>query len=174
VTRLTIIEYPDPRLHTPAEPVASFDAALGSLPDDLGETLHASSGIGLCAPQVGELAQVLVVDLGEPASDPHEYVNPEFLARSGLAVIEESCLSLPGISANVMRSATVRVRARDRSGQGFERDLEGMRAICLQHEMDHLAGKLFVDRISAVRRLRFRSRLAALRERAVSGDGVAC
>lgn len=159
---LPILEYPDERLRTPAAPVTVFDAALGSLIDDLVETLHASTGIGLCAPQTGDLRRVLVMDLSDDGSAPQAYVNPEILSRSGLAIVEESCLSLPGIAAKVMRSGQVRVRASDRNGQTFERDLDGMHAVCLQHESDHLDGKLFTDRLSALRRLRFRSAFAAL------------
>ena len=162
MTRLPIIEYPDERLRTPAAPVTVFDAALGSLIDDLVETLHATSGIGLCAPQTGDLRRVLVMDLSEDGSAPQAYVNPEILSRSGFAIAEESCLSLPGITAKVVRSAAVRVRASDRDGRPFERDLDGMHAICLQHESDHLDGMLFTDRLSRLRRLRFRSAFAAL------------
>jgi len=166
VTRLPIIEYPDERLRTASAPVTVFDAALGSLIDDLVETLHATTGIGLCAPQTGELRRVLVMDLSGDGSAPQAYVNPEILSRSGLAIVEESCLSLPGVAAKVFRSARVRVRASDRTGRSFERDLEGMHAVCLQHESDHLDGKLFTDRLSALRRLRFRTALAALERKA--------
>lgn len=166
MARLPIIEYPDERLRTPAAPVTVFDEALGSLIDDLLETLHASPGIGLCAPQTGDLRRVLVMDLSDDGSAPRTYVNPEILSRSGLAIATESCLSLPGISARVMRSAQVRVRASDRNGRTFERDLDGMHAICLQHESDHLDGKLFTDRLSSLRRLRLRSAFAALQRQA--------
>ena len=160
--RLPIIEYPDERLRTQADPVTVFDAALGSLIDDLVETLHATTGIGLCAPQTGNSRRVLVMDLSGDGSAPEAYVNPEILSRSGFAIVDESCLSLPGITAKVVRSAEVRVRASGRDGRTFERDLEGMHAVCLQHESDHLDGKLFTDRLSRLRRLRFRSAFATL------------
>ena len=165
---LPIIEYPDERLRARSDAVTSFDAAFGAFVDDLVATLHASPGIGLCAPQVGTLRRVLVADLSDDGSDPQEYVNPELLSRSGLAVVDERCLSLPGISAKIVRAAAVTVRASDRAGRVFERELEGMHAVCVQHEIDHLDGKLFTDRLSAFRRLRHRSALAALERRAAA------
>jgi peptide deformylase len=147
MTRLAILEHPDPRLRRPSAPVTSFDATLGRLVDDLIETLHASGGIGLSAPQAGTLQRLAVADLSGDASDPQVYVNPVILARSAIGFVEESCLSVPGVVASVMRATQVRVRAQDRHGDLFERDLEGMHAVCLQHEIDHLDGRLFIDRL---------------------------
>lgn len=161
---LAILEYPDPRLRLTAQPVVVFDASLARLVDDLCETLRASKGIGLAAPQTGDRRQVLVIDLSGGEAEPEIYINPEILARTAPGLVEESCLSVPGVVGNVVRATQVRVRARDRSGETFERDLEGMPAVCLQHEMDHLVGKLFVDRLPLLRRLRFR--YAASRARA--------
>lgn len=152
MARLTILEHPDPRLRLHAEPVTRFDTGLAQLVDDLLETLYASEAIGLCAQQANDLRQVIVMDLSGNASAPQVYINPEILAGSRLGMVEESCLSVPGVSASVARNTQIRVRAQDRAGDYFERDLEGMDAVCLQHEMDHLVGTLFVDRLSWLRR----------------------
>ncbi|MEE4184403.1 MAG: peptide deformylase [Gammaproteobacteria bacterium] len=149
---LTILEHPDPRLRLHAEPVTRFDADLGQLVDDLLETLYASKAIGLCAQQANDLRQVIVMDLSGEAAAPQVYINPSILAGSRPGMVEESCLSVPGVVASVARNTRIRVRAQDRTGEFFERDLEGMDAVCLQHEMDHLVGTLFVDRLSWLRR----------------------
>jgi peptide deformylase len=156
MTRLTILEYPDRRLRQPAERVTEFDEDLARLADDLLETLYAAGGIGLCAPQVGDTRQVLVMDLSGRASEPQVYVNPRMLAGAEPGLVEESCLSVPGVIGNVVRATKVRVSAQDLSGRLFERDLEGMYAVCMQHESDHLAGKLFIDHLSMLRRIRVR------------------
>lgn len=171
MTLLSILEYPDPRLRRPAQQVMSFDAALKRLVDDLLETLYATKGIGLSAPQAGIHQQVLVMDLSGKAADPQVFVNPEILSRAVPALVEESCLSVPGVVGNLIRDTRLRVRAQDRSGQTFERDLEDMQAVCLQHEMDHLAGKLFIDHLSLLRRLRLRLAAAGrARAGAVTGS----
>ena len=157
MARLEILEYPDPRLRLRSEPVAIFDENLGDLVDGLVETLHATKAIGLSAPQANVQLQVLVMDLSGNATEPQVYINPKILKRGALGLVEESCLSVPGVVAHVIRATQVRVRAQNRSGASFERDLEGMHAVCLQHEMDHLKGKLLVDRLSLFRRLRVRS-----------------
>lgn len=156
-----IIEYPDPRLEAPSTRVIAFDDTLGRLVDDLLETLYAHKSIGLSAPQVGDLRQVLVIDLSGDATAPQVYVNPEIVSKSTWGLVEESCLSVPGVVGNVLRATEIRVKAQDRDGTVFERDLSGMNAVCLQHEMDHLAGKLFIDRLSFFRRLRIRARSRA-------------
>ncbi len=165
MARLEILEYPDPRLRLRAEPVTRFDAPLARLVDDLVETLHATGGIGISAPQVNHRCRVLVVDLSGDGTAPQVYVNPEILSKSAPGLVEESCLSVPGVVGNVIRATEVRVRARDRSGVSFERELSGMDAVCLQHEMDHLDGRLFVDRLSLFRRLRIRAAAARARSR---------
>lgn len=171
---LPILEYPDPRLRQRSAPVVAFDADLGRLIDDLLETLYATGGIGLSAPQTGHARQVLVMDLSGSASEPQVFVNPEILATAVPALVEESCLSVPGVVGNVVRPIQVRVRAQDRSGQVFERDLEGMHAVCVQHEMDHLVGRLFIDRLPLFRRLRLRATAAArARQRAANRLQVA-
>jgi peptide deformylase len=169
---LPILEYPDPRLRLRSEPVTAFDADLGRLVDDLLETLYATNAIGLSAPQAGIHRQVLVMDLSGNASEPLVFVNPEILDSAVPGLVEEGCLSVPGVVGNLVRATRVRVRARDRSGGTFERDLEDMYAVCLQHEMDHLVGKLFVDRLSLFRRLRVRAAAAARARRTAAADGV--
>lgn len=161
MARLPILEYPDPRLRQPAQPVVSFDDDVVHLVDDLFETLYATTGIGLSAPQAGIARQVVVIDMSGDASAPMEYINPEILSSSMPGLVEESCLSVPGVFGNLVRATQLRVRAWDRHGEVFERDLEAMHAVCLQHEMDHLAGRLFVDRLSWFRRLRVRAGAAA-------------
>ncbi|MDJ0852104.1 MAG: peptide deformylase [Myxococcota bacterium] len=165
MTRLQILEYPDPRLRLPSAPVTEFDDDLGRLIDDLLETLTASKAIGLAAPQANDRRAVLVIDPSGSGSARQVYVNPEILRESTPGLVEESCLSVPGVVGNVIRATEVRVRARNRSGEAFERDLSGMDAVCLQHEMDHLAGRLFVDRLSWFRRWRIRA-AARRRQRA--------
>ncbi len=165
---LPILEYPDPRLRLCAAPVADFDADLARLVADLGDTLRASGGIGLSAPQVGDRRRVLVMDLSGGVEPPEVYINPELLERAAPGLVEESCLSVPGVAGNVVRATQLVVRARDHAGAAFERRVEGMRAVCLQHEVDHLDGRLLTDRLSIFRRLRLRLGAAA-RARAVAG-----
>jgi peptide deformylase len=161
MARLQILEYPDPRLRQRSEPVTEFDGDVGRLIEDLFDTLYATKGIGLSAPQVGISRRVLVMDLSGSASEPQVYVNPDILTTGALGLVEESCLSVPGVVGNVVRATQLWVRAHDASGQAFERDLEDMHAVCLQHEMDHLAGRLFIDHLSFFRRLRARAAAAA-------------
>ena len=163
-----ILEYPDPRLNLPTNPVTLFDDDLGQLIDDLLETLYATKAVGLSAPQVNDRRAVLVLDLSDDASAPQVYINPEILAKAAWGLVEESCLSVPGIVGNVVRATEIRVRAQDRTGETFERDLTGMDTVCLQHEMDHLAGKLFIERLSIFRRLRIRAAAARARRRSAA------
>ena len=160
---LPVIEYPDPRLRQRAAPVAAFDADLERLVGDLLETFSAAEGIALSAPQIGYRRRVVVISVADGA--PGLYVNPEILARAAPGFVEESCLSVPGVVGSVWRATKVKVRARDQFGEPFERDLEGMPAVCMQHETDHLEGRLFIDRLWPVRRLLVRSRLRALATR---------
>ena len=155
----TILEFPDARLRTRARPVTLFDAALGVLIDDLFETMYAAPGIGLAATQVDVHQRVIVIDISSDRSGALALVNPEILGREGEASTEEGCLSVPGIFDEVKRAAKVRVRAQDRSGAVFERDYDDTLAVCIQHEMDHLEGKLFVDYLSDLKRERIRKRL---------------
>ena len=155
----TILEFPDPRLRTRAEPVTRFDAALGALIDDMLETMYAAPGIGLAATQVDVHKRLIVIDISEEHNEPLVLINPEILAREGEAQTEEGCLSVPGIFDEVKRAARVRVRAQDRNGDTFERDYEDVLAVCIQHEMDHLEGRLFVDYHSDLKRERIRKKL---------------
>src|SRR6516162_10946758 len=168
-----ILEFPDPRLRTRAEPVTSFDAALGTLIDDMLETMYAAPGIGLAATQVDVHKRLIVIDISEGHNEPLVLINPEILAREGEAQTEEGCLSVPGIFDEVKRAATVRVRAQDRNGESFEGDYEGVLAVCIQHEMDHLEGRLFVDYLSDLKRERIRKRLDKERKERASRTATA-
>ncbi len=159
MARLMILEYPDPRLRTRAQPVTQFDAALGKLVDDMFETMYAAPGIGLAATQVDVHRRLIVIDTSAEKNDPQVFINPEILSRDGVARTEEGCLSVPGIFDEVERAARIGVRWQDGTGARFERELEGMLAVCLQHEMDHLEGKLFVDYLSDLKRERVRKKL---------------
>lgn len=159
MTQRDVLQYPDPKLQLRSEPVTAFDESLDRLVGDLKDTLYANPAIGLSAPQIGALRQVLVMDLSEDRSAPQVYVNPAILSKTAWGFVEESCLSIPGIVGNVIRATKVRVRAQDPAGKTFERDLENMNAVCLQHEMDHLAGTLFIDRLSFFKRMRVRAKL---------------
>jgi len=168
MARLTILEYQDPRLRTRAEPVTVFDPALQQLIEDMFETMYAAPGIGLAATQVNVHRRLIVIDVSKEANQPQVFINPEILSREGLGKVEEGCLSVPGIFDDIERAEKIRIRALDRSGVAYERDLEGMLAVCLQHEMDHLDGRLFVDYLSDLKRERIRRKLdKERRERAV-------
>ena len=155
----TILEYPDPRLRTRAQPVTRFDAALGALIDDLFETMYAAPGIGLAATQVDVHQRVIVIDISPERKEPLTIINPQILAREGEASTEEGCLSVPGIFDEVKRASKIRLRAQQRDGTPFESDYEDILAVCIQHEMDHLEGKLFVDYLSDLKRERIRKKL---------------
>jgi len=166
---LSVLEFPDPRLRTRARPVEEFDTALKQLVADMLETMYAAPGIGLAATQVNVHRQLIVMDLGGETRQPQVYINPEIVSRDGVEVSEEGCLSVPNVYEDVERAARVRVRACDADGQVFERDLEGLAAVCLQHEMDHLAGKLFVDYLSGLKRERIRRKLEKERRERAGG-----
>ena len=152
MAKLEILEFPDSRLRTVAKPVARFDAELRQLVDDMVETMYDAQGIGLAASQVNVHLRLLVLDVSETRDAPRVYVNPEVVAREGSEVFEEGCLSVPGIYAEVTRAEKVTVSAQDVEGRRFEEELEGLHAICIQHEIDHLDGKLFVDYLSPLKR----------------------
>ncbi len=153
---LTILEYPDPRLRLKAKPVTDFDSTLARQIDDLLDTLYATNGIGLAASQVNLHRQLLVIDMSEGRNQPQVFVNPRIVSRQMTAMVEESCLSVPGVAGNVARSARIDVHYQDRHGVAHALNADGVLAVCLQHEMDHLDGKLFVDRLSLFKRLRIR------------------
>ena len=157
--RRAVLEHPDPRLRTVALPVDAIDDALRALVDDLFETMYAGRAIGLAASQVDEHRRVVVLDVSGNASEPQVFVNPQILSQDTIGMVEESCMSVPGVLDSVRRATRVRVRARDRAGQPLERQLVDMEAVCLLHELDHLDGRLFVDRLGWWRRLRWRREL---------------
>lgn len=172
MARLPILEYPDPRLRLRSLPVETFDGSLHGLVDDLFDTLYDTTGIGLSAPQTGHRLRVFVMDLSGSCSDPGVYVNPEILESGVPGLVEESCLSIPGVVGNVIRATRLVVQARDRDGLTFRRELEGMAAVCLQHEVDHLDGRLFIDRLSLFRRIQLKTsaRLGAARGTTPAGS----
>jgi len=165
MAKLTILEFPDPRLRTKARPVEVVDDALRGLIDDLFETMYAAPGIGLAATQVDVHRRLLVTDVSADKTDPHVLINPEIVEKDGKTVSEEGCLSVPGYYAEVERAERIRVRYTDRNGDEQEMDAEGLQAVCIQHEIDHLDGKLFVDYLSESKRQRLRKRLAKERRR---------
>jgi len=156
---LPILEFPDPRLRTRAQPVEQVDAALRKLVDDMFETMYAAPGIGLAATQVNVHKRLLVIDVSEKRNERLALINPQILSRDGIEETEEGCLSVPGIYDKVTRAERIRVRALDRDGKQIEFDAEGLLAVCIQHEMDHLDGKLFVDYLSELKRTRIRKKL---------------
>jgi len=160
MAKLTILEFPDPRLRTVAKPVEQVDEALRALVDDMFETMYAAPGIGLAATQVDVHLRLLVLDVSEDHSRPMVFINPEILEADGHQVYQEGCLSVPGIYADVKRANRVRVKALDRDGNAFELEADGLLAVCIQHEMDHLAGKVFVDYLSPLKREQVRKKLA--------------
>lgn len=156
---LPILEFPDPRLRTHAQPVQSFDAALERLVADMFQTMYAAPGVGLAGTQVDMHRQIIVMDTSAEKNDPQVYINAQILEREGAEVGEEGCLSVPNVFEPVKRATRLRARALDVKGQVFERELTGLAAVCLQHELDHLAGKLFVDYLSFLKRERIRRKL---------------
>ena len=165
---LNILEFPDPRLRTKAQPVAEVNDSLRDLIDDMLETMYAAPGIGLAATQVDVHQRLLGIDVSEDHSEPLVFINPEVTVLDPeLGEYDEGCLSVPGFYETVNRPRRIRVTALGRDGQPFTRELEGLLAICLQHEIDHLDGKLFVDYISPLKRQRIRKKLEkAQRQRA--------
>jgi peptide deformylase len=157
---LTILRYPDPRLHTIAKPVVAVDDRIRQLVADMLETMYANEGVGLAATQVDVHERVIVMDTSESRDQPLVLINPEIVARSeDMAFAEEGCLSVPQIYDKVKRHARVAVRAIDREGREFEREASGLMAVCIQHEMDHLLGKVFVEYLSAFKRDRIKSKM---------------
>ena len=173
MAKLEILEFPDARLRTVAKPVENFDGDLSQLIDDMIETMYDASGIGLAATQVNIHRRLLVLDVSEAQDTPREYVNPEIVETVGTETCEEGCLSVPGIYAEVSRAETIRIKAHDRHGEAFEETLDGMHAVCLQHEMDHLEGKLFVDYLSPLKRRMVLKKLEKAQKQAEKNAGRA-
>jgi peptide deformylase len=157
---LTILRYPDPRLHKIAKPVTVFDERLKKLAADMAETMYAAPGVGLAATQVDVHQQLIVIDTSETGNDRRVFINPEIVwASEEKQVYDEGCLSVPGVYDGVERPARVKVRALDVEGKPFEVDADGLLAVCIQHEMDHLKGKVFVEYLSPLKRNRIRARM---------------
>ncbi|WP_147653528.1 peptide deformylase [Vulcaniibacterium gelatinicum] len=168
---LPILEFPDPRLRTkavPVDPARVADPAFQRLLDDMFETMYAAPGIGLAASQVDVHQRFMVIDVTEDKSRPLVFINPEITARAGEQVYQEGCLSVPGIFADVTRANEITVRALDRTGAPFELHVDGLLAVCIQHEMDHLEGRLFVDYLSPLKREMVRKKLAKQRRHAAA------
>ena len=159
MAKLTILEFPDPRLRKTATPVAQVDDALRELIDSMFETMYAAPGIGLAATQVDVHRRFLVADVSADNNEPYALINPVILVKDGVQVSEEGCLSVPGYYEEVERADHIRVRYQDRNGDEIEIDMEGLLAVVVQHEIDHLDGKLFVDYLSEAKRSRIRKRL---------------
>lgn len=164
MAKLKILEFPDPRLTTVAKAVENFDDELKTLVENMLETMYSAHGIGLAATQVNIHKRLLVLDVSELQDHPRVYVNPEIVAREGEQVHEEGCLSVPGIYASVKRAENITVKAFDADGTVFEEQLQGLHAVCVQHEMDHLVGRLFVDYLSPLKRNMVRKKLEKQRK----------
>jgi peptide deformylase len=169
MTKLAILEYPDPRLRTTAQRVESVDDAVRQLASDLLETMYAAKGVGLAATQVDVHRRVIVLDVSEERNQPMVLINPELLKAEGRGPGEEGCLSVPDVFEKVQRATHIRVRALGRDGEPFEMDADGLLAVCIQHEMDHLEGKLFVDYLSELKRQLIRRRLEKERKQRSTG-----
>jgi peptide deformylase len=159
MTTLNILHFPDPRLRTVAKPVEQVNDSIRQLADDMLETMYAAPGIGLAATQVNVDKRVVVIDISEEKNQPLCLINPEILDLDGVEEMEEGCLSVPGVYERVQRADRVRIRALDREGQAYELEADGLLAVCIQHEIDHLDGKLFVDYLSQLKRTRIRKKL---------------
>jgi peptide deformylase len=156
---LDILRFPDPRLRNRAKPVEAVDATIAALVDNMFETMYQAPGIGLAATQVNVAKRVVVIDISDDNNQPLCLINPEILQAEGSEVMDEGCLSVPGVFDSVTRAERVRVRALNRNGEPFEMDADGLLAVCIQHEIDHLDGKLFVDYLSNLKRQRIRKKL---------------
>jgi len=159
MTNLNILHFPDPRLRNVAQPVEQVDDTVRQLVDDMFETMYAAPGIGLAATQVNVARRIVVIDISEEKDQPLCLINPELLELDGIEEMEEGCLSVPGVYERVQRAERVKVAALDPSGKPFEMQADGLLAVCIQHEIDHLDGKLFVDYLSQLKRARIRKKL---------------
>ncbi|MDI9238366.1 peptide deformylase [Lysobacter sp. LF1] len=171
MAQLPILEFPDPRLRTvaaPVDPARVASAEFQTLLDDMFETMYEAPGIGLAASQVDVHQRFMVIDISEEKNQPMVFINPEILARDGEQVYQEGCLSVPGIFADVTRANRITVKFLDRTAQERTLDVDGLLAVCIQHEMDHLAGKLFVDYLSPLKREMVRKKLAKARRQAAA------
>jgi len=156
---LDILNYPDPRLHTVAKPVKEVNATIRRLIDDMAETMYAAPGIGLAATQVNQHVQLLLVDTSETKDQLQVFINPKILERDGEQVYEEGCLSVPGVYESVTRAEKILVEALDQDGKKFTLEAHGLLSVCIQHEMDHLLGKVFVEYLSPLKRNRIKNKM---------------
>lgn len=156
---LPILQYPDPRLYKVAAPVTAVDGGIRRLVKDMSETMYAAPGVGLAATQVDDHRRIIVIDISEAHDQLQVFINPEIIESSGTATCEEGCLSVPGIFEKVERAEKVKVRALDEKGERFELEASGLLAVCIQHEMDHLEGKVFVDYLSRLKQQRILAKL---------------
>ncbi len=156
---LDILNYPDPRLHTVAKPVKEVDASLRRLIADMAETMYDAPGIGLAATQVNQHIQLLIIDISETKDQLQVFINPRILERDGEQVYEEGCLSVPGIYDSVTRAEKIVVEAMNENGETFQLEAHGLLSVCIQHEMDHLLGKVFVEYLSPLKRTRIKNKM---------------
>ncbi len=167
MSKLTILYYPDSRLHTVAQLVVQVNDEIRKLINDMGETMYAAPGVGLAATQVDVHLRIIVIDISPTRDGLRAFINPELLEATGLADVEEGCLSVPGIYEKTQRAQHIRVRALGADGKSFEHTAEGLEAVCIQHEMDHLEGKVFVEKLSRMKQQRI---LAKLKKRQRDSD----
>lgn len=159
MAKLTILNYPDPRLHTVAKPVKEVNDDIRKLIADMAETMYAAPGIGLAATQVNQHIQLILVDTSKEQNDLQVFINPKIVTKTGLQEYEEGCLSVPGIYETVTRAERITVEALDANGKKFKLNADGLLAVCIQHEMDHLLGKVFVEYLSPLKRNRIKARM---------------
>jgi peptide deformylase len=159
MAKLTILNYPDPRLHTVAKPVKEVNDNIRKLIADMAETMYAAPGIGLAATQVNQHIQLILVDTSKEQNDLQVFINPKIVVKTGLQEYEEGCLSVPGIYETVTRAERITVEALDANGKKFKLDADGLLAVCIQHEMDHLLGKVFVEYLSPLKRNRIKAKM---------------
>ncbi len=159
---LTILNYPDPRLHTVAKPVLAVNAFVMRLVDDMAETMYAAPGVGLAATQVNEHIQLIVIDTSKEQNDLLVLINPKIVVKSGTQDYEEGCLSVPGIYETVTRAEKITLEALDKQGKKFKLNADGLLSVCIQHEMDHLLGKVFVEYLSPLKRNRIKNKMLKL------------
>ena len=162
MTILAILHYPDPRLHTVAKPVTEVNDVIRQLIDDMAETMYDAPGIGLAATQVNQHIQLLIIDTTQEKNHLQVFINPKIIAKSGEQDFDEGCLSVPNVYERVTRAERITVEALDRNGKKFKLDAEGLLAVCIQHEMDHLLGKVFVEYLSPLKRNRIKTKMLKL------------
>ena len=162
MAQLTILNYPDPRLHTVAKPVKEVNADVQRLIADMSDTMYSAPGIGLAATQVDQHIQLILVDTSKDQNDLQVFINPKITAKNRLQDYEEGCLSVPGVYEMVTRAEKITVEALDRQGKKFKLNAEGLLAVCIQHEMDHLLGKVFVEYLSPLKRNRIKTKMVKL------------